>query len=82
MISDRILADIPHQYCSTHSNALLQLVARIGVLQATWNIGEISVILDRFSLGWLSGGHTPLPGACVLITLLYMEQGTKRTVTA
>ena len=34
-------------------------------------IGEIRVI-DRFSLGWLSGDHTPFQDVCVLITYYCM----------
>ena len=51
-------------------------------------LGEIMVISDRFSLGWLSGDHTPFPGVgvlmafyciCIYICIWYP---TKRTVTA
>ena len=34
---------------------------------AVRSIGEIRVISDRFSLGWLSGDHTPFPGVGVLM---------------
>ena len=57
---------LPEHMPLTDCLSYVYIVSKLGVLFQV-HIGEIRVILDRFSLGWLSGLLAPFPCICVAI---------------